>query len=190
MPAALISITGTSGKVLLNYLQSAVAKSAILDIGTLFLDDATVTAVTYTTLSGDAIASSLVFTITNLPYQYYKLEWKGLKSDGYKIKNILLGIDTFNIPEVDFPNSDYNLINSVNELNNDEVKITDIKVSPPNLPNGFVNFSYIFRILGNDTPELEIRNIDNTGYIYVKGVSTAYPVVGYTSITICNNLPL
>jgi hypothetical protein len=190
MAAALISITGTSGKVSLNYIQSAVAKSAILDIGTLFLDDAAVTNVTYTTISGDAIASSLVFTITNLPYQYYKLEWKGLKSEGYKIKNVLLGVDTFNIPEVTFPESGIAFINSVNDLNNDNLKITDYKFTTLNLPLAFANVSFIFRILGNDVPELEIRNIDDTGFIYVKGVPTAYPVVGYTTVSLCNNLPL
>jgi hypothetical protein len=194
MAAALITVTGTSGSILLRYKVSSVPKTLIAEIGTFYIED-TSTDVTYTTLSGDAIATSLIFTIVNLPYKYYNLFWKDIVGINYKINGIILNNIITPFIDVNFPESNTSLINSINQLNIEDVKITDYKFLVTSINNSSqvtVNNSYIFRVLGNSIPELRIKNNDNTGNIYVKGILTTYPVIGYTPVQICNDniLPL
>lgn len=187
MAACLITVSGTSGELIINYKISTTSYSIRTGIGTLYIED-TATAVTYTTLSGDVIASSGCLTITNLAFNCYKLSWKGIVTDNYKFVSVTLGTDTLSIPgDVVFPESKLSLVDAVNSIGDDRIKITQYSVG---VPSGSTIFAaerdYIIRVIGTDIPIFKIKNSDNSSYIYLHGVSSACSITGYTDVNICD----
>lgn len=190
MALGLINVTGTSGSVLIKYKIGIVEHSLIADIGDTGIDTTAID-VTYTTIAGNAIAASLSFTITALSYVYYNFTWKEIMANNYKVTNVLLGTTVYTISEVSFPNTNTDLITNINSLNNNSLKITDFKNSNFSVLgnitlNNTPNNSYIMKVIGDDVPELKIKNSDNSGFIYIKGLPILYPVIGYTSVPVCN----
>lgn len=189
MAAALISITGTSGNVLLRYKIGTIQHNVEADIGNIYIED-TATNVTYTTLSGNAIASSLVFSITALPFVYYDLFWKGIIADDYSFVSFTTdNIITPIVPTVPFPNSDVTFANVINALNVEFFKIIKYKklVTSLNILTGKITYSisYIIRST-NSAIEFKIKNADNTGFIYLKPTSVLLTsLTGYTDIDTC-----
>lgn len=193
MAAALITISGTSGKVLVRYKIGSVQHNLETDIGTLYIED-TATDVTYTTLTGDAIASSTVFTIAALPYIYYNLFWKGIESEGYSFVSFTNDGVTTPIPSnIPFPNPRVTLANVINSLDIDSFKIVKYKsaITDFNSTTGeaTVSNSYIIRAT-SPIIEFKIKNADNTGFIYLKPEPTTLgSLTGYTDIDVCVSEP-
>ena len=188
MAACLISVTGTSGIIRINYTISAVDYTIETSIGSFYIDD-TATGVTYTTLTGDLIASSGCLTITNEPLNCYLLFWKGITSPGYKANAIILGSTTITIPDTNFPLGGSTLITSINDANVDAVKVTGYKIVTDPVESddpSFNEYYYILSVIGTDVPILRVRNADNTGYIYIHGESTSCTIPpGYIPIEPC-----
>jgi hypothetical protein len=187
MAACLISVTGTVGVIRVNYKISSVPYSIETSVGDFYIED-TATDVTYTTLSGDLVASSGCLTITELPPVCYKISWEGIATDGYIANAIILGNDTITIANTTFPESRKDLITNINNANDDRVKVIGYKF---NLV-GYSKFnsydsSYIVKVLGSEVPILRVRNADDTGYIHIHGVvqPDCLPQTGFTIVDPC-----
>lgn len=192
MAACLITVTGTSGVIRINYTISGTPYTIETSIGDFYIED-TATSVTYTTLSGDLIASSLCLTITELAASCYLVSWSGISAPGYVIDRVYLGYETggFVIADTTFPNTLYDLVDSINNANDDSVKVIGIKTS---WNNTFENFScaYLLKVLGTEPPNLRVRNADDTERIYIHGVlqPDCLPIEGFTIIDPCySSLP-
>jgi len=196
MAACLITISGTSGQLQLNYKIGGISKSPIESgVGSFYIED-TATEVTYTTLFGDVIASSACLTIVAEPFVCYNIRWKGINAEGYKFINVALGETIYTLTEANFPNAESTLPNSVNELGVDALKITSYKrvggsgFSTTIPDESSVEHNFIVRVIGSEIPIFKIRNADTTAYIYVYGVVSTCAPIGYTDVILCNPAPL
>ena len=191
MAACLITISGTSGEVRINYLNGVTPRYVDSSIGTLYLED-TYTSVTYTTLSGNAIASSGCFTITALPYTCYTIKWNKLILENYFIDAVLLDNEVLLVTQTEFTNAKESFATSVNVLNDSRIKITDYKADNSTLLSVTSHkFTYIARVIGTKIPWVRIKNNTSDGYLYVKGVVTlTCAPVGFTAIDICETVVL
>lgn len=184
MASCLITTSGTSGKVLLRYTISSVVHYTETDIGEIYIPD-TATAVTYTTLEGDAVSSSLCLTITSLPLIYHKIYWNDLYINTYSTAAIQLNEVQYTIPAVSFRHENgAAILNAVNSVNNDLFKGTHYLYSI-GVGENTSSTSLIIRTLGNTVLYLKLNNADNTTSVYLKGEVTAPPFVGYTVVAIC-----
>jgi hypothetical protein len=177
MAACIVNITGTSGTLKLNYTLSSVQytlETGIVPVGTLWIDSAA-TNVTYTTLSGDVIASpgaGCSLTITAAPPLCSLLTWDGkVTTSGYVANAIIIGSIVVPITETSWPNSGSMLVNSINNASSDAIKVIGYK------NNSTTSYSYILRSIGSNVPQLRVRNADNTGFIYI-------PAAGMASCTV------
>ena len=195
MAACLITVTGTSGVIRINYTISGIPYSIETSIGSFYIDD-TATDVTYTTLSGDLIAADsgcLTPAIADLPASCYLVSWSGISAPGYIIDRVYLGYETggFTIPDTPFPDADYDLVDSINNADNDSVKVIGINTSWNRTLKTYSS-AYLLKVLGNQPPNLRVRNADDSGYIYIHGVLQAdcLPKPDYDIIDPCySSLP-
>ena len=193
MAACLITVTGTSGVIRINYTISGIPYSIETSIGSFYIDD-TATDVTYTTLSGDLIAADsgcLTPAIADLPASCYEILWKDIVASGYVAEAILLGVDEITILDTEFP--DGNLIDPINNADDDRVKVIGYKDELSNSTSIWeYNYYYILKVLGAEIPILRVRNADDSGYIYIHGVLQAdcLPKPDYDIIDPCySSLP-
>ena len=193
MAACLITVTGTSGVIRINYTISGTPYTIETSIGSFYIDD-TATDVTYTTLSGDLIAADsgcLTPAIADLPASCYEILWKDIVSSGYVVEAILLGVDEITISDTGFPNG--YLIDPINNADDDRVKVIGYNYeSSASGVFGQFNYYYILKVLGSEIPILRVRNADDSGYIYIHGVLQAdcLPKPGYIIIDPCySSLP-
>lgn len=197
MAACLITVTGTSGVIRINYTINAIPYTIETSIGEFYIDD-TATDVTYTTLSGDLIATDdgcLTPAIAELPANCYKISWTNVGTE-YNIANaIFLGYGIggqITIPDVSFPNGRYSFVDAINNLGNDNVKVIGYKTVGLTEVSTVFSRSFILKVLGTERPDLRVRNTDNTGYIFIHGVlqPDCLPQAGYTIVDPCyNTLP-
>jgi len=191
MAACLITVSGTMGVIRINYTISGTPYTIETSVGTFYIED-TATDVTYTTLSGDLIASSLCLTITEAAPSCYKIFWKNINAQNYTIDAVLLGMETLSISSVSFTNSGRNLIDAINNLNDDRVKVIGYKSELSNITTSTVyNCYYILKVLGAEVPILRVKNADNSGYMYFHGElqGDCLPQTGFTIIDPCYNTP-
>ena len=185
MAACLITISGTGGKVLLKYKESTVDKSATLDIGTIYLNDATVTDVTYTTLIGDAIATSGCFTITELPTECYKISWDFNDLEDYSFVSVTIDEEVIDFDDVVFPNSKFGLAIAINSLLDDRIKVVqgllDVSVTP-------MNTTMIIKVLSSTPPIFKIQGPGSSDTIYLIGEVASCSNVGYTNFKTCQDI--
>jgi len=182
MAACLVTISGTSGLLKLNYTISSVAYSIETGIGTLYIES-TATGVTYTTLSGNVTAASGCLTITALPATCNLLMWKGITAPGYIADAIVVGTETNIITNVNWPYTGLALVDAINNLAYDKVKVIGYKNNYSSTDDSY----YILRVLGTDIPQLRVRNADSTGYIYIHAALLASCTLpsDYIPITPC-----
>lgn len=189
MAACLITVSGTEGVVQLQYNIGVTPYKISAGIGTFYIED-TATDVTYTTLYGDAIASSGCLTVTALPSICYLLNWKGVEAPGYTIDALILGTEVLSI-NADFPRASTELAASINDLADDRVKVVQYSYtySDPIDPSTF-EYGYIIRVISDEIPILRARNSDNTAKLYIHGEVSACTILGYTDINLCYPLAI
>jgi len=191
MAACLITVSGTSGVIRIDYTISGTPYSIQTSIGSFYIDD-TATDVTYTTLSGDLIATDsgcLTPAIAELPASCYLISWENLPITGYIANAVLLGQDTITISDTTFPNSKLVIVDSINGADSNNVKVVGYLFSSVGLNTVS---SYLLKVLGSELPILRVRNSNNTEFIYIHGVLQAdcLPIEGYTIVDPCyNTLP-
>lgn len=168
MAACLVTYTG-SGLVEINYKIATVPYTIRSNGGPLFIDDAA-TDVTYTTLTGDIIATSLCLTITDLPFTYYKIGWKDIKAEGHHIVGVLLNnseeieIDFI----VDFPESGIDLARSINGEVDDRFKIRAYRRTSTGYGNTLlIQYDYILKTIGATSISLVVSNDDGEQMLLV-----------------------
>jgi hypothetical protein len=149
----------------------------------IYIDD-TATEVTYTTESGDAIASSSCLTITELTENCYLLDWEtignGTTSLSYLIEAIVLGTDVLSISPSNFNSLTLqDLATAINNL--DDYRITATAGKVENSSRNSKNVFLVVKVLGSDIPELKVNNTTQNHKFYIKGVVSADCVpAGYT----------
>lgn len=188
MPGCLISITGTSGTIRLNYTLSGTPYVIETSKGSFYIETSA-TNVTYTTLEGDLVASSSCLTITNLPSSCYTISWNNIDANGYVINAVILGATTISISPISFPNSGFDLVSTINDLYNDKVKVVGHKFIIGVSPYLYDN-SYIFKVLGADIPILRLYNSTTNTYLYVYGVASSCVISDYDQVVPCYTAPI
>ncbi len=193
MAACLITITGTSGLLKIDYKIGVDLYSIETSIGTLYIED-TATDVTYTTISGDLVASSGCLTITDLPASCYKMLWEDVYLPGYTLESIILDTNEYSLPSIAFPQSapltEYGgsalqLVEAINNLNLDVLKVIGYKTTVTGI-NAYVSkYEYLFKILGSGSPILKVKNASSTGYIYFYSDSDVCDLTGYNEVSVC-----
>lgn len=191
MAACLITVSGTSGIIRINYTLSGIPYYIDTSIGSFYIDD-TSTDVTYTTLTGDLIAADsgcLTPSIVELPANYYEISWLNVIDSGYNtIDKLFLGYEgegEITLSDITFPNSKKYLGQSINQAGDNRVKTVAYK-SIISEDSSTVGYSYILKVLGTERPDIRVRNLDDTSYIYIHGVSTSSTIPsGYTLLSEC-----
>ena len=192
MAAGLITVSGT-GQVLIQYIDAgSVARSLITGPGTLYLDT-TGTDFTWTTLSGNATASSGVITLVEIETTCYILSWEEpilgintFQNPRLKFNGIELDGVTTSINESYFPMSSLRVGTSINDADISNIKATAYKDV---ISNGSAPESHylIVQVQGTDViPYLRIANETSSQHLYIKGVVTGNCLpAGYTAIETC-----
>lgn len=186
MAACLITITG-SGSVLLRYKESLVDKSIIAKEGSLYLNDLTVTNVTFTTLSGTNSVTSSCFTITSIPSICYKISWDFNNLVGYNFVSVNLDGVILNFSPVSFPNAKYGLPQVINSLSDDRIKIVQGFLNTLVEP---MNTVMIIKTISVTPPIFKIDGPDPDDSIYLIGEITSCSNIGYTNFNTCQPIPL
>lgn len=181
MAACLIPIIGTSGNVLIRYTESGVEKELIAGIGNIYLED-TVTDLTYTTLSGDAAASSGCFTIVANPSICYKLSWDNNNLEGYSFDSVNIDGDIISLSSVDYPNSGFQLGAELNSLNLSKIKAIQAKIETI---SGVSNTSYVLKVSSVNAPIFKIVGPDAEDILYLIPETSACSIVGYSNLNPC-----
>lgn len=198
MAACLISITGTSGSVLIRYIIGDNPNTITADIGDPIYIDDTSLEVTYTTLSGDAIASSGCITITELPSACYLYEWETLArvicsaggvtsySDPIEMNftDILIDGEEVVIPPVAYSTSTgaaIELGTSINSVADERFELVAYKEVAS--VRNTTNYSVVLRVINVDIPELIVTNVDTSTRQYIKGAVSACLPAGFTEFT-------
>lgn len=182
MASCAITIGGTTGSVVINYTLSATAHTMTAIHGeTVYINDAA-TAITYTTISGNATASSGCVTITSLPITCYVIDWvtntsiAGFNGFGYSATTdttfdaILLDTTVVPITSVALteltPNA---LTTAINELGDARISaVASKKVTN----DDSLEFYIIVQITGTYLPSVRM-NATNSHKMYLKGVISA-----------------
>lgn len=187
MATCLVTVSGTSGEVLIKYTDAgSVERSIIAGVGPFYLND-TGTDYTWMNLSGDASAASGCITLTEVVTTCYILSWEVSRYDmssfsKYMFKSVVTNSDN-DIDELIFPYTNSSRIGAViNNLNNPNIKAVGYKHIFSDKNQNFL----ILKVSGSDTPYLKIRNEEDTHYLYIKGEPTMDCLpAGYTEIETC-----
>lgn len=180
----LINVTGTSGEAAVRFKLSSVPHTVTSTIGSFYINSAA-TDVTYTTISGNAIASSSCLTIDPLPLICYKISWKGLITNDYKFDAILFGTEVLNLDLTSFPKAE-NFIENVNSKNDSRIHVIQYKIDYGQNPD-LNEYSFIVKVFDLNIPVFRIRNKDNSGRIYLHGEVSPCENVGYTNVGMNSN---
>lgn len=188
MAACLVTISGSTGQVLINYIDAGSdPRSVIAGPGTLYLEDDG-SDYEWTTLSGDAAVSSGCVSFTEVPNSCYMLSWEEHAPSGWgaptlNFDAVILGTDIYTIDESRYPGNVQTLAENINALNLDFLKATGYKVvSGTNLLESFL----ILTVRGaDDVPQIRIKNEDDTHHLYLIGETSTCLPAGYTAIDTC-----
>lgn len=186
MAACLVTVSGTSGEVLIKYEIGGLPYSLTSGIGTFYIES-TATSVTYTTISGNAIATSLCLTIAPVVTACFRFNWKGIVANGYTITAVIIGNDTLNFTPIPFPQTRTELATAINSTYSDRIKAILYKEVIPigATLDSQIEYNYIVKVYGGEVPILSINNADSTGRIYIYGTVSPCNVAGYDTVNTC-----
>lgn len=194
MAACLISVTGTDGLLRLDYKIGAIPYSLETSKGSFYIED-TATDVTYTTLTGDVIASSLCLTITELPATCSVIGWQNINLQNLVIDAVILGTTTYTFSDISLINAGITLADTINSLNINDIKVIGYLPYNENIssPSGTIvtniGWSYLFKTTGSDLPSIRIRETISDLYLYINGIEQFCSIIeGYQSVNPCYSL--
>ncbi len=197
MAAQLLTVSGTSGSVLVQYVDTlSQPHKIVLDINAnTYLDDAAIadTTIYYTTLSGDAIVTSGGLTVVENAKVSYTFLWEAPKSApptnySQSFDGIVLGSDVQSFAESNYPfDRSLNVLTNLNELGLDNARATAYKIVDGTSTDP-VKFYAVITTIGLEIDEVRLRvtSVDNESAIYIfpTGTDTEVPS-GYTAIPSC-----
>lgn len=190
MAACLITVGGTSGKVRIKYKISGNDKEVESTFGNNVYIEDTATDVTYTVLSGNAVASSSCADIEELPLKYYLLNWQYLLAFppmGQMFDAVILGTEVLPISPCPFPVDRERLAENINALEDPRIKVIAYKTT---IGSTKVDYKNLVEVLGSDVPMVRLKSSDGTTYLYLLAVETDDPQpVGYVEINTCEATP-
>lgn len=163
MAACLITVSGTSGEVLIRYTLSGNENEIRSGIGNVYIDD-TASSISYTTLSGDAIATSGCVTITELNSVCYKFSWETFRitdrlySDTLYFDQLSLGGENLSINPTNLSESFSwkKLGSSISQLGDNRISVIAGLQTPSGRSTSIQNI--IIRVIDSDAPVLRIKN--------------------------------
>ena len=186
MANCLVTVSGTTGTVLINYIDSgAIPRVLTSGPGTFLIDDGG-SEYTWTNLSGDTAVSSLCIEFTEIVNNCYIFSWELTvpnQINNLKFTSVELGTDSNSIADLNFPFTKVtDLAAAINGLNLEQIKAKAYKVVRTTKTEYFM----ILKVQGTDIPFIKIKNIDSTHFLYLKGVYTSNCLpAGYTEIETC-----
>lgn len=164
MATCLITVGGTYGEVLFNYVDAgSVARSIVSGPGDFYLDDDG-SDYTYSVLYGDVTASSSCITLTEIPFSCYLIYWKDTVSctlnNTYIVQSIIAGNIEYSLYEKIGTKAftAYNVATTINDLG------YPIITSP-----AYQGDNLIVRTLNGEVPYLKLSDKETTYNIYLKG---------------------
>ena len=196
MPACAITITGTTGSVVINYILSGTAHTMNGSFGdSLFINDAA-TAITYTNISGNAAATSACVTITNLPSSCYILSWSldftpvvtgtsgYVQNSNYIFTDVALSTGiVLPITQVSYSNFDPTVLaENINILNDSRVKAVATRVISATYTK---ELFIVLKITGAFIPELKINNPVGNKTLYIRGIAGDCLPLNYSLFNVC-----
>lgn len=190
MASCQINITGASGTVVIRYVIAGTANTITADLGDAIYISDTATAITYTNLSGDAIAASGCVTITELVSTCYLFEWQTDRigcATGDIFDAIILGVTTSTITNVSKSASYSSVATSLETLADPLITPYAGKVEMGT--NSTAKNSLIITILGTDVPTLRINNPMTSFKTYLIGTTITCLPIGYTLLDACAPAP-
>lgn len=194
MASCLITIGGTSGSVQINFTLAGVPNTINAGFGTTQYIEDTATAITWSTISGDATASSACVTIVHLTVGCYLYSWETIGNsnteansmvfDGIEFNNVLTAI-----PELDYTNGEgyTGLASLLTDLQDNRLKVMSGKrvMSTRSSLNNYM----ILQIVGSVIPMIRITDPLYSHHLYLKGTlqTDCTTPVGYTEYNNCIN---
>jgi len=191
MATCLITVGGTYGEVLFNYLDSgSVAHSIVSGPGEFYLDDDG-SDYTYSVLYGDVTASSSCIALDESPFTCYLIYWIDSSSftllNNFTIQSIISGNNEYSLYEKLYNNGGSftitirSLANAINDLGYPTITAPSINSSSNNI---------IIRTDGGNIPYLKLANKNTFYNIYLKGTEVMDCVpAGYTEMNIWPVIP-
>ena len=203
MATCLITVGGTYGEVLFNYLDSgSVARSIVSGPGEFYLDDDG-SDYTYSVLYGDVTVSSGCITLTNVSLKCYLIYWQDIYP--YQL------LKEFNVQSIVVGNTEYSLYEELQKVSNG---LSGVAIG--NIANAINNLGYplitapaykqsyylIVRTLDGTIPYLKLSQKTTFYNIYLKGTETTdciptdytpvniWPVIPATTTTTTTAAPL
>lgn len=191
MAACLITVSGTSGEVLIRYTLSGNENEIRSGIGNVYIDD-TASSISYTTLSGDAIATSGCVTITELNSVCYKFSWETFRITD-RLYSDTLYFDQLNLGGEDIAINPTNLSesfswkklgSSISQLGNNRISVIAGLQTPSGRSTAIQNI--IVRVI-DGAPFLRIKNKYTTNLeLILLGVETVDCIpTGYDTFEEC-----
>lgn len=188
MASCAITIGGTSGSVLIRYKLGGVNNSITANFGTEVYVSNTITDVTYTTLSGDANASSGCVSITELEETCYEFKWETLKAGcdrGDVINAVIVGSTAVSITPKSISTSYQSVADAISTASSSLIQPYAGKFTASSTGTG-KNY-LIAKVYGADTLiSLRVYNASSGFYYNILGTPTTCTVPsGYTAIETC-----
>ena len=186
MATCLVTISGTSGEVLIKYTDvGAVNRYVKAGLGQLYLDD-TGSDYEWSTLSGDAAAASGCITLREVPVDCYLFSWQRLLKDEItdaEVDAFIWNSTTYTFSTLcTFPRSYGRIAAAINSLNESDFKAAAFKeVYTTDKSEQFL----IVKVRGGDAPKLRITNEAGTHFMYLIGESSTCLPAEYTEIDTC-----
>ena len=197
MATCLITVGGTYGEVLFNYLDSgSVAHSIVSGPGEFYLDDDG-SDYTYSILYGDVTASSGCITLTEIPFNCYLIYWRETDScslkNQYIVQSIIAGGVEYSLYQKMGTKAftAYNIASVINDLG------YPIITAP-----AYQGDNIIIRTLNGEVPYLKLSDKSISYNIYLKGTEVMdcipsgyipmdiWPVIPATTTTTTTAAPL
>lgn len=186
MATCLITVGGTYGEVLFNYIDAgSVARSIVSGTGEFYLDDDG-SDYTYSVLYGDVTASSLCITLTEIEFKCYLIYWNmaGTCNLGnqYTLQSVIAGDIEYSLYEKMGTKSFTG--HSIGPI------INDLGYPIITAPSCQGN-SIVIRTLNGQVPYLKFSDKLSTYNIYLKGVEITDCVpAGYSELDVWPVIPV
>ncbi len=189
MASCAITIGGTSGSVLIRYTLGSVKNTITAAFGSEVFISSTATAVTYTTLSGDATATSGCVSITELEETCYEFKWESLKPGcdrGDLINAVMTGVTAIAVSPISISSYYKDVADVIDSANNAAILPVAGKFTVGT--NGISKNYLRVKIYGSETYiALRVYNPDSTFLTYVVGTPVSCTIPG--DYTVTNSCP-